>query len=126
MTIRLLSAAALLAAAATPAAAQNADADAGKRAFLQCRACHTVDAGGRNLAGPNLHGMFGAKMGSKPGFTYSTALKNAGFAWTEERLDKWLADPRGALPGNRMLFLGVKDPKVRRLLIAYLKKETAK
>jgi len=107
-----------------PALAQ--DADAGKRAFLQCRACHTLEAGGRHLAGPNLHGMFGTKAGSKPGYAYSKVLKASDLVWTEALLDKWLADPRGFLPGNKMVFTGVKAPETRKQLIAYLKAETAK
>jgi cytochrome c len=43
----------------SPAAAQ--DTAAGQRVFGQCRACHTVEQGGRNGVGPNLHGVFGRR-----------------------------------------------------------------
>ena len=52
-------------AAPLPAAAQ--DEDAGKRVFNQCRACHTINEGGRAAVGPNLHGIVGRKAGSFPG-----------------------------------------------------------
>jgi cytochrome c len=51
-------------------------------------------------------------------------VKAAGFIWDGEHLDKWLADPRGFLPGTKMSFAGLKDPKDRIDLIAYLKVET--
>lgn len=113
-------AAAVLLFAASAAQAQ----DPGQRAFLQCRACHNVAKGAPDLVGPNLNGMFGRKAGSKPGYNYSAALKNAGFIWTDDKLAAWLADPRGFLKGNKMVFMGVKDPAARKALIAYLKGAT--
>lgn len=126
MMIRYLLAAALAAVPTAPSFAQNADVEAGKRAFLQCRACHTVEVNGRSLNGPNLHGLFGSKAGTKAGFKYSPALANSGITWTDQQLDRWFANPRGAIPGNKMVFMGVRDPKVRRQLIAFLKVETAR
>ena len=58
------------------------------------------------------------------GYRYSEALQTAGFAWDAERLDAWLANPRTYLPGNRMTFAGLADPKKRLDLIAYLKVES--
>ena len=110
--------------AAQPAFAQAADPAAGQRTFLQCRACHTLKAGEKHLNGPNLHRMFGSKAASKPGYAYSPALAKAGFTWTDAKLDEWLANPRSFLPGNKMMFAGVKDPAARRNLIAYLKLAT--
>ena len=77
------------------------------------------------MQGPNLHGIFGRKAGSKAGYAYSDAVKNAGFTWDAEHLDKWLASPREDLPGTKMTFAGLKDPKDRIDLIAYLKAETS-
>ncbi len=41
-----------------PSTAQTAPA-AGAQAFAACRACHTLNKGGRNGVGPNLNGVFG-------------------------------------------------------------------
>src|SRR3990167_6099323 len=54
----------------------------------------------------------------------SDAVKAAGFTWDAEHLDKWLADPRGFMPGTKMTFAGLKNPQDRVDLIAYLKVET--
>ena len=51
-----------------------ADPDKGKVLFLQCRACHSLEAGGANKVGPNLHGVLGRKAGLAPGFSYSDAV----------------------------------------------------
>jgi cytochrome c len=74
--------------------------------------------------GPNLYGVFGRKAGGKPDYKYSPAVAAAGFDWDAEHLDKWLDDPRGFMPGTKMTFAGLHDPKDRIDLIAYLKVET--
>ncbi len=110
--------------ASLPAPYNTADLENGQRKFALCRSCHTITEGGANMTGPNLHGVFGRKAGTHEKFRYSQAVQNAGFVWDAEHLDKWLQDPRGFLPGNRMSFLGVKDEKDRIDLIAYLKVES--
>ncbi|MES1156168.1 MAG: cytochrome c family protein [Alphaproteobacteria bacterium] len=107
--------------AALPAPYNTADYQAGRSAFAQCRACHALDG---NRVGPNLHGLFGRTAGTEPDFSYSDAVKNAGFAWDADHLDHWLTNPREFLPGNRMAFIGIHDEAQRRNLIAYLMIET--
>jgi len=111
--------------AALPAPYNGADYEAGRRVFAQCRSCHTINPDGRNMVGPNLHGVFGREAGSKEGFTYSQALQDANFTWDASHLDHWLANPQTALPGNRMAFAGVRDETQRRDVIAYLMVEAA-
>lgn len=112
--------------AALPAPYNTADLDNGQREFALCRSCHTITEGGPNMTGPNLYGLFGRTAGTAPKFNYSQPVKTAGFAWDADHLDKWLTDPRAFLPGNRMTFVGVKDPKDRADVIAYLMVETAR
>lgn len=110
--------------ASLPAPYNTADIENGKMKFGMCRSCHTIVPGGPNLTGPNLHGVFGRKAGTHEGYKYSDAVKNAGFNWDAEHLDKWLAQPRDFLPGTKMSFAGLKAEKDRIDLIAYLKVET--
>lgn len=112
--------------AALPAPYNTADLENGQTKFALCRSCHTITEGGANMTGPNLHGVFGRTVGTAPKFNYSQPVKTAGFTWDAAQLDRWLADPRAFLPGNRMTFAGVKDPKDRTDLIAYLMVETAR
>lgn len=107
-----------------PAPYNTGDLENGQRQFQLCRSCHTITEGGANMTGPNLYGLFGRTIGTAEKFRYSEPVKAAGFTWDAAKLDQWLADPRGFLPGNRMSFMGVKDPKDRTDLIAYLKVET--
>lgn len=111
--------------AALPAPYNEADYEAGRRVFAQCRSCHTIEAGAPNRVGPNLHGVFGREIGSLEGFNYSQPVQDANFVWDGERLDHWLANPQTFLPGNRMAFAGVRNETQRRDLIAYLMVESA-
>lgn len=110
--------------AALPAPYNTGDIANGQAKFALCRSCHTITEGGPDMTGPNLYGVFGRKVGTKAGYAYSEPVKAAGFIWDGEHLDKWLADPRGFMPGTKMSFAGLKNPKDRIDLIAYLKVET--
>ncbi len=110
--------------APAPAPVATADLDNGQRQFAACRACHTTVEGGRDMIGPNLHGVFGRAAGAKAGFAYSDALKAAGFTWNTAKMDAWLTNPKALVPGTKMVFLGVRDAKNRADLIAFLQAET--
>lgn len=98
----------------------QANYEAGRRAFAQCRSCHVIQAGAPNRVGPNLHGVFGREIGTAPGFAYSQAVQDANFVWDADHLDHWLQNPQTFLPGNRMGFAGIRNETQRRDLIAYL------
>jgi cytochrome c len=105
---------------ARAAAAAEGDPQAGAQLFGNCAACHSLTPG-RHMTGPSLAGVWNRKAGTAEGFArYSDALKAADVTWNAETLDRWLADPRGFIPGNRMTFPGIKDAKARADLIAYL------
>ena len=100
---------------------QAADLKNGEELFSLCLTCHTAIPGGADLTGPNLHGVFGRKAGSKPGYAYSDALKTFGKTWDADLIDTWLANPRTFVPGTKMTFPGLPDADNRRDVIAFLK-----
>jgi len=103
----------------------DGDAEAGKRIFNRCMACHD---GKRevNKVGPHLVGVVGRKAGGLESFTgkYSEAMVAAGaggLLWDEANLAAYVKDPKGFIPGNRMAFAGIKDDADIADLIAWLK-----
>lgn len=110
--------------ASLPPPYNQADLDNGRRVFARCRSCHTITEGGPSMTGPNLYGMFGRQTGAQAGYSYSAALKNAGFIWDGAQLDDWLENPRTFLKGTKMSFAGIPSPTDRRDVIAFLKTET--
>jgi cytochrome c len=51
-------------------------------------------------------------------------MKRSGVGWTPETLDKYLADPQGFIPANRMPYAGMSNEGDRADLIAFLQKAT--
>lgn len=133
MTLRPLLLAGLLAATSVAARAQgapdpavallaSADAAEGERIALVCRQCHSFDKGGAALQGPPLWNLLGSSYAAAEGFAYSpafAALKER--KWDEEGLSRFLMAPGQAVPGTTMTFFGVKKPKDRADLIAFLR-----
>jgi cytochrome c len=106
------------------AAAQQAR-DEGERAFQKCYSCHSVDPKEIDLSGPNLAGVVGRRAAALANFQYSAAMKKAGaegLIWTDEALDRYLADPLEAIPETTMSFPGVKNPAERRVIVEYLRR----
>ncbi len=115
----LIAAAALpMIAFASPAAAQ--DAEAGKRVFNQCRACHMVGENARHTVGPQLNGVFGREAGKIEGYNFSNVFKEADWVWDEENFAEYIRNPREVTPGTRMVYAGLKDDQQIADLTAYL------
>jgi cytochrome c len=106
---------------ALPQASQAAEDVSGQQAFNNaCRTCHMVREGDNRL-GPNLHKVVGRKAGSLPDYAFSSAMKEAGFVWDEEKLDRFIANPDEVVPGNSMKpYGGLTSGDDRKKIIAFL------
>ena len=98
-----------------------ADPEAGKKVWRKCKACHTIDKGGKKRIGPNLWNIVGADVAAREGFKYSKGMVAFGGQWTYERLDAYLTKPRKVVKGGKMSFVGLKKPKDRANVIAFLR-----
>ena len=118
---RLASSCALAASLLAAPPARAADAQRGQDLWLDnCFGCHALDA---DRVGPRHRFVIGRRAGSVPGFDYSPALRAAGFAWTEELVRRWLADPAALVPGTAMGFrLGTEADRAD--IAAYLARES--
>ncbi len=97
------------------------DAAKGEKVFAKCSSCHTINQGGANGIGPNLHAVVGAAIGKHaPGFAYSGDLAGHGGNWDFANLDKWLASPKAFAAGTKMSFAGLSKAEDRANLIVYL------
>ena len=104
---------------ALPQASQGPEG--GQQAFNNaCRTCHMVREGDNRL-GPNLHKIIGRKAGTLPDYGFSSAMKEAGFVWDEEKLDRFMANPDEVIPGNSMKpYGGLSSSDERKKIIGFL------
>src|SRR6202051_690645 len=97
------------------------DAASGEKIFAQCKACHQIGENAKNAVGPVLNGLFGRKAGMIEGYSYSPSNKNSGITWDEETFREYIKDPKAKIPGTKMTFAGLKDPRQIDDVVSYLK-----
>ncbi|WP_166220078.1 c-type cytochrome [Pseudomonas atagonensis] len=97
------------------------DPEAGAKIFPRlCGGCHQVGESARPGFGPQLNGIIGRPAGTSANYVYSDAMKNSGLTWNRETLIAYLKDPKGVVPGTRMIFWGLSDEEKVENLLAYL------
>ena len=118
MVRALIAAAALIAALAGPALAQ--DVEKGAIVFKKCALCHNVGPNATNKVGPELNGLNGRRFGSVPDFNYSDANKKSDIVWNEETFKEYIENPSVKIPGTKKIFAGIKSAQEITDLWAYL------
>ncbi|SLN70312.1 c-type cytochrome [Oceanibacterium hippocampi] len=103
------------------AAHAEGDAEKGEKVFKKCKACHTIEEGGKNKVGPNLFNVVGRHAGALEDYKYSDAMKESGLTWDDPTLHTYLEKPKDLVKGTKMSFPGLKKESDRDNVIAYLK-----
>jgi cytochrome c len=102
--------------------AHGADLANGQRLFAtRCASCHSVGPSARAGFGPQLNAVIGRRAGSTPDFRYSPAMARSGIVWNDRTLAAFLDSPGDLVPGTKMRFWGMSDPKQVGDLLAYLR-----
>ena len=94
--------------------------DHGKSTFKKCKACHSINKGGKNNIGPALYNVMVRNAGGLTDYKYSKSLLAYGKKWTVEELNGFLKKPSTWIKGNKMGFAGLKNEKDRASVILYL------
>jgi len=102
-----------------------ADIEHGAKVFKKCSTCHMVGPGAASRVGPPLNGLFGRKSGTYEGYSYTDANKNSGITWDDATFAKYIRDPKGVIPGTKMVFAGLTDEADVVDLTAFLKQYKA-
>lgn len=100
--------------------------DRGAEIYRACIACHTLSPDEGNRAGPTLAGIFGRRIATLPGYSFSDALKKLDIVWTPETVSKLFEiGPNAYTPGTKMPEQTIGSADDRSALMEFLKKATA-
>ncbi len=103
------------------------EGDRGAEVYKACVACHTLSPDEGNRAGPTLHGIFGRKIATQPGYQFSDALKKLDIVWTPETVARLFeVGPMAYTPGTKMPEQKIVAEADRKALIEFLLKTTTK
>ncbi|WP_170784481.1 c-type cytochrome [Ruegeria lacuscaerulensis] len=115
-------------AASEPSFLKNPDQMSnGERQFARkCSICHSLTPDGQRRAGPTLHGVFGRRAGTLPGYFYSDTLQDSDIIWNDETINALFDEgPDHYIPGSKMPMQRITQPSDRDDLVAFLRRATA-
>lgn len=99
--------------------------DPGAEVFRACVACHALRPGDGNRAGPTLHGIFGRRIATSPGYDFTQALKQLDIVWTPETVAKLFeVGPAIFTPGTKMPEQRIGSAEERAALVEFLERAT--
>ncbi len=97
----------------------------GAEVFQACAACHTLTPDDGNRAGPTLHGVFGRRIATAPGYPFTEALKKLDIVWSSDTISKLFEiGPARYTPGTKMPEQIVSNERDRAALVEFLRGAT--
>jgi cytochrome c len=97
----------------------------GAEVYKACIACHTLAPDEGNRAGPTLHGIFGRRIASLPGYDFSPALRTMDIVWSKETVAALFEiGPMKYTPGTKMPEQRITSAEDREALVDFLEKAT--
>jgi cytochrome c len=93
--------------------------------FRACIAYNTLRPDQGNRAGPTLHGIFGRRIATLPGYNFSEALNHLDIVWTPETVAKLFEiGPAHYTPGTKMPEQRIGAPEDPDALVKFLERAT--
>ncbi len=93
----------------------------GAEVFRACVACHSLSADGGERAGPTLHGVIGRRIGSLPGYAYSSGFADHDIVWSKETIGRLFElGPAAYTPGTKMPEQRVTSSEDRAALVEFI------
>jgi cytochrome c len=97
----------------------------GAQVFRACSACHALTPDAGPMAGPHLHGIFGRRMGTLPGYVYSERLARGDITWDATTIgDLFTRGPDVVTPGTKMPVQRVDNAEDLAALLRFLEQAT--
>jgi len=97
----------------------------GAQVFRACSACHALTPDAGPMAGPHLHGIFGRRMGTLPGYVYSERLARGDIIWDATTIgDLFTRGPDVVTPGTKMPVQRVDNAEDLAALLRFLAQTT--
>jgi cytochrome c len=99
--------------------------DPGAQVFRACVACHTLKPNEGDRAGPTLHGLFGRRIATLPGYNFSAALRRLDIVWTPKTVaELFEIGPAAYTPGTKMPEQRIGRKEGRDALVNFLERAT--
>ena len=106
-----------------PAEIFVSDGSRGADVFKACAVCHTLTPDAENRAGPSLYGIIGRRIGTAPGYIYSTGFVAHDVVWNKDTIAKLFElGPSIYTPGTKMPEQRVGSEEDRTALVEFIEK----
>lgn len=101
------------------------DGSRGAEIWRACAVCHALSPNDHSRAGPSLHGIFGQRIATQPGYDFSPALQALDIIWTKETVaELFEIGPEAYTPGSRMPEQRIAAPEDRQALVEFIARAT--